>query len=111
MTRTATPQREVTDMGLLWEIVQAHIDSSPYPPSYRQVARRLGVTPTTLTNWRDPQDLPRQANLRALATLTGTPYDEVLRAALVDTGYFDRAREASREPAQDEPSTDASHSA
>lgn len=79
-------------MGLLWDIVQAHIDSSPYPPSYRQVARRLGITPTTLTNWRDPEALPRQANLRALATLTGVPYDDVLRAALTDTGYFDRNR-------------------
>lgn len=98
-------------MGLLWDIVQAHIDSSPYPPSYRQVARRLGITPTTLTNWRDPQDLPRQTNLRALATLTGVPYDDVLRAALTDTGYFDPSRHHEHEPAADEPSTDTSRSA
>jgi len=75
-------------MGQLWDIVQTHIDSAPYPPSLRQVAARLGVTATTLGNWRNPSDLPRRENLRALADLTGTPYDEVLRAALSDTGYL-----------------------
>jgi transcriptional regulator with XRE-family HTH domain len=74
-------------MGQLWDIVQTHIDSAPYPPSLRQVAARLGVTATTLGNWRDPQDLPARKNLRALAELTGTPYLKVLEAALTDTGY------------------------
>jgi len=75
-------------MGQLWKIVQTHIDSAPYPPSLRQVAGRLGVTATTLGNWRNPSDLPRRENLLALAELTGTPYDDVLRAALSDTGYL-----------------------
>jgi transcriptional regulator with XRE-family HTH domain len=75
-------------MGQLWDIVQTHINSAPYPPSLRQVAARLGVTATTLGNWRDPSDLPRRENLRALAELTEIPYDEVLRAALSDTGYL-----------------------
>jgi transcriptional regulator with XRE-family HTH domain len=75
-------------MGQLWNIVQAHIDSAPYPPSLRQVAARLGVTATTLGNWRHPKDVPRQENLRALAELTGTPYPKVLEAALVDVGLI-----------------------
>lgn len=74
-------------MGQLWKIVQAHIDASPYPPSERQVAMKLGISPTALSNWRAPKRLPDVENLRALARLTGVPYSEVLEAALTDTGY------------------------
>jgi transcriptional regulator with XRE-family HTH domain len=74
-------------MGQLWDIVQAHIDSSPYRPSERRVAARIGISPTALSNWRSPKRLPDVENLRALARLTGVPYSEVLEAALTDTGY------------------------
>lgn len=74
-------------MGKLWDIVQDHIDSSPYPPSERQVAKKLGMSPTGLANWRYPRGLPAAENLRALARLAGVPYSTVLEAALADTGY------------------------
>lgn len=61
----------------------------PYRPSLRKVAEQVvGVTPTTLTNWRQLRDMPEEKNLRALAQLTGVGYDEVLRAALLDAGYI-----------------------
>lgn len=74
-------------MGQLWDIVQAHIDSAPYPPSERQVAAKLGVSPTALSKWRAPKRLPDVENLRSLARLAGVPYSTVLEAALADTGY------------------------
>lgn len=74
-------------MGKLWDIVQGHIDSSPYPPSERQVAARIGISPTALSNWRKPKRLPEVENLRALGRLAGVPYSDVLEAALEDTGY------------------------
>lgn len=75
--------------GRLWAIVEEHRDAQvPYRPSLRKVATEIGVTPTTLTNWRQLRDMPEEKNLRALARLTGVPYDEVLRAALLDTGYM-----------------------
>jgi transcriptional regulator with XRE-family HTH domain len=76
-------------MGRLWEILQRHIDSAPYPPSERQVALKLGVSPTTLANWREPKKLPTRENLEAIAELAGVRYATVLEAALYDTGYHE----------------------
>jgi transcriptional regulator with XRE-family HTH domain len=76
-------------MGKLWELLQRHIDAAPYPPSERQVAHRLGVSPTTLGNWRDPKKLPTRENLQAIADLVGVRYAVVLDAALRDTGYHE----------------------
>lgn len=78
-------------MGRLWELIQSHIDKAPYPPSERQVAHRLGVSPTTLGNWRDPKKLPSRENLQAIADLVGVRYAVVLDAALMDTGYHEAA--------------------
>jgi transcriptional regulator with XRE-family HTH domain len=80
-------------MGLLWDILQRHIDTAPYPPSERQVAMRLGVSPTTLANWRDPKKLPSRENLQAIADLAGVRYSVVLDAALHDTGYHEAGGE------------------
>jgi transcriptional regulator with XRE-family HTH domain len=76
-------------MGHLWDILQQHIDEQLYPPSYRQIAVKLGVQPQTLLNWRRPSALPSRANLKAIAELTRTPETDVLRAALIDTGYLE----------------------
>ncbi|KAE8763214.1 helix-turn-helix domain-containing protein [Georgenia thermotolerans] len=76
-------------MGHLWGILQRHIDEQLYPPSYRQLAAKLGVQPQTLLNWKRPSALPSRANLKAIAALTGTPETDVLRAALIDTGYLE----------------------
>lgn len=78
-------------MGLLWDILQRHIDESPYPPSERQIARKLGVSPTTLGNWRDLKRLPSRENLEAIAALAGVRYSVVLEAALHDTGYHEES--------------------
>ncbi len=78
-------------MGKLWEIVQRHIDQQPYGVSQRQLAGKLGMSPTALGNWRELKALPTPANLHALANLTGTPYLRVLDAALEDAGYIPKA--------------------
>ncbi len=76
-------------MGRLWDILQQHVDEQLYPPSYRQLAAKLGVQPQTLLNWKHPSALPSRANIKAIASLTRTPERDVLRAALVDTGYLE----------------------
>jgi transcriptional regulator with XRE-family HTH domain len=78
-------------MGMLWDLLQKHIDNAPYPPSERQVARRLGVSPNTLAHWRDLKRLPSRENLQAIADLAGVRYSVVLDAALRDTGYHESA--------------------
>lgn len=78
-------------MGKLWQLLQSHIDGEKYPPSERQVAAKLGVSPTTLGNWRAPRKLPSRENLQAIADLIGSRYSVVLDAALYDTGYHESA--------------------
>lgn len=79
-------------MGMLWDIIQHHIDTAPYPPSINQLARKLGVAPNTLANWRDSlQRLPARENLEAIAALVGVRYSVVLDAALYDAGYHESA--------------------
>lgn len=82
-------------MGMLWDLIQKHIDNAPYPPSERQVARKLGVSPNTLAHWRDLKRLPSRENLEAIAALVGVRYSVVLDAALRDTGYHESSRPVS----------------
>jgi transcriptional regulator with XRE-family HTH domain len=90
-------------MGRLYDIIQAHMDSQPYGVSERQVAQRLGVSPSTVTNWRTPTKLMKKRHLVAISHLTGVPYQRVLDALLDDIGYLreaDTGREERRDVAQ-----------
>lgn len=61
-------------------------------PSDASVARAIGIAPQTLSSWRKRgiKEPPEAESLRALAQLTGLPYEGyVLQAALVDAGYQD----------------------
>lgn len=75
-------------MGRLYDIIQTHIDQQDYKVSVRQLAERLGVSPTTVANWRNLNELPTKANLESIARVTGASYEEVFYAAGVDTGYI-----------------------
>lgn len=75
-------------MGRLYELIQAHIDAQPYPVSERQIAKKLGVSPTTLKNWRTPVKLVDKDHLLAISRVTGVPYHRVLDALLEDIGYL-----------------------
>lgn len=75
-------------MGKFYDLIQQHIDSQPYPVTERQVARRLGVTQTTLANWRHPKRLIEKAHIVAVSELTGVRYGRVLDALLEDIGYL-----------------------
>lgn len=76
-------------MGNLWAIVQAHIDR--YGVLEAELARRIGTKPQTLNSWknRGVRALPSRQLLLSLAEVTGTPYVDVLEAALLDIGYLD----------------------
>lgn len=76
-------------MGRLYDLIQEHIDKQVYPPSERAVAKQLGVTQTTLSNWREPKRLIDKRHLVAIARLTGYPYARVLDALLADIDYLE----------------------
>jgi transcriptional regulator with XRE-family HTH domain len=76
-------------MGRLYSIIEEHMDrQNGYRISQRQVAQRLGVSPTTLANWREPKELIDKRHLVAISQLTGVPYHRVLDALLADIGYL-----------------------
>lgn len=75
-------------MGQLYDIIQRHIDAQPYPPSQRRVADSLGVSPSTLKNWREPTRLIDKDHLLAIARVTHVPYERVRDALLEDIGYL-----------------------
>ena len=58
-----------------------------------EIARRTGMTPANLSQWRSNglRGWPARARLDALALTIGRPYREILDAALSDTGYADGA--------------------
>jgi len=91
-------------MGRLYDIIQAHIDAqAPYKPAVRQVAIQLGVSPTTVANWRKIKQVPKREHLDAIARLTGVPRQRVYDAALFDAGLI-----IEREVVEDQgPSMDA----
>lgn len=92
-----------TAVGAFWELIDEHLGKMEFPPSKRQLAARLDVSPQTITNWQlGIHDLPDRENLEAVAAFVGKTYDDVLRAALAETGYSPggpkRPRRAARPP-------------
>lgn len=85
-------------MGRLWELIEEHRNSQDYPPSVRQIALKLDVSPTTVNNWKSPKDLPSRKNLEALAVLLNRPYLEILAIALADTQYLNDETVSSIDP-------------
>lgn len=76
-------------MGKLWNIIEEWRDGLAFPPSYRQIALRLGVSQSAFDTWKDPTKLPKPRNLLAISQLTGAPYRRVVDAAVEDTGLYD----------------------
>lgn len=75
-------------MGKLYDLIQAHMDNQQYGVSERAVASKIGVTQTTLANWREPKRLIAKEHLVSISRVTGVPYLRVLDALLDDIGYL-----------------------
>ena len=80
---------EPRGVGNLWTIIQAHLDK--YGVREAAFARTIGSSPQTVNSWklRGVRALPERRLLEAVADITGTPYPEVLAAALADAAYLD----------------------
>ena len=77
--------------GKLWGIVESWRDSLEFPPSYRQIAIRMGVSQSTFETWKNPTEMPKRRNLLAISRLTGVPYRRVVDAAVEDTKLYDES--------------------
>lgn len=76
-------------MGKLWNIVEDWRDGMEFPPSYRQIAIRLGVSQSAFDAWKNPIQIPTRRSLLAISRLTGVPYRRVVDAAVEDTKLYD----------------------
>lgn len=89
-------------MGAFWNIIQAELDRERFKVSDRAVALKLGVSPTTIANWKDGLSrLPEERNLRAVADFTGLSYEEVVLTALSETKQAQGTRLAARNRPKD----------
>lgn len=91
-------ERRWLAVGKFWDLIQTHVDAQSYPPSERQLARRLGVTPSTLANWRTPKQLIERRHIEAVADLAGVSYMRALDALLEDIGYIPRSDQGPEAP-------------
>ena len=67
-------------------------------PSDASIARAVGVAAQTISSWRKRgiRELPARDTMIRLADFMRVPYDDVLRAVLVDIGYLEEPREQDR---------------
>lgn len=77
--------------GKLWALVEEWRDAMEFPPSYRQIAIRMGVSQSTFETWKNPTEIPKRRNLLAISRLTGVPYRRVVDAAVEDTKLYDES--------------------
>lgn len=77
--------------GKLWALVEDWRDSLEFPPSYRQIAIRMGVSQSTFDSWKNPVEMPKRRSLLAISRVTGVPYRRVVDAAVEDTKLYDEA--------------------
>lgn len=77
--------------GQLWKIVQRYLDENERSEAW--LSQKIDAAPQTVSAWkrRGLRELPATHLLRNLARLTGTPYLQVLTAALLDIGRVDEA--------------------
>lgn len=80
-------------MGHLYKLIEQHLDE--YGVREAELARRIGSSPQTVNSWkkRGIKKPPEQELLMALAIEIRRPYGDVLRAALLDSGYITEAQQ------------------
>lgn len=74
--------------GHVWALIQAWMDSIPYPPTQNKLAKRLEISASTLSDWKYRESFPADPErIQALADEIGVPYERVLDAFLKDHRY------------------------
>lgn len=76
----------------LWDILQDWYDKQPVPPTWAQVAKKLGVSQSTFDTWKAPNEMLRRRNLWAIHALTGAPFKTVVDAAVEAVRLYDSSR-------------------
>lgn len=73
----------------LWRLIQQWLDAQLFHVSQAQLAAKLGVTRSAVSQWKLGQARPSPEALRGLSELTKIPFDELRHAVMLDLGYTD----------------------
>lgn len=73
----------------LWALIQEWLDAQFFRVSQAQLADKLGVRRSALSQWKLGQARPTPANLRQIHQVTRIDYDRLLDALVRDMGYLD----------------------
>lgn len=74
-------------MSQVYDVLQRWIDAQRIPPTQAQLARLLGVSRGTISNWK-ADTVPRPAQVDTIVERTGISKPELLTAVLRDLGYL-----------------------
>jgi transcriptional regulator with XRE-family HTH domain len=85
----------MSETSHLWAVIQAWLDVLPWPPKQAQLAKRLGVSRQSVTDWKFGTSVPTPEHLKALAEemapVAGPDvYDRLLEAMNRDQGFEPR---------------------
>jgi transcriptional regulator with XRE-family HTH domain len=77
----------------LWEVIQAWLDVLPYPPSQARLGKRLGLSRSAVSDWKQGKSRPTPEHLRRLAVemepVAGPDiYQRLVDAVVRDLGYI-----------------------
>lgn len=73
--------------GHVWVLIQDWLDSIKYPPSQNRLAETLGVSGSSLSDYKYATHMPPPYFVVLLSEEIGVPYEKVLDAVLHDHGY------------------------
>ena len=88
-----------SEVSHLWAIVQSWIELLPYPPNQSQIARKLGVSRSAVSDWKKGVSSPGAQHLQALAVEMQSvfgpdAYPRLLEAVNQDQGYLPATKAA-----------------
>jgi len=71
----------------LWRLIQQWLDAQFFAVTQAQLAEKLNVTRSAVSQWKHGQARPTPTNLRDLANLTRISYVDLRTAMVEDLGY------------------------
>lgn len=74
----------------VWAVIQQWMDDQPFPPKPAQLAAKLKLSRSAVSQWKHGQSRPKPEHLRELARVMHVPYERLLTALMVDMGYLER---------------------
>lgn len=77
----------MTETSHTWGLIQDWLDAQPWHISQAQLAKKIGVSTSLVTDWKYGRSVPNPENLRELAAVIEVSPERLIDAMLKDEGY------------------------